>query len=105
MLEFINKLLILLSKKKLLTQIRIENRFFREFFKEDLEEDENELREELSKLRLIKQPTADTGLKMQALETRINKLAQVRSRLTQSETIEAELLCIIGVLQKSIWGR
>lgn len=103
MLEFVNKVILLLQKRKLLTTIRMEHVFFHEFFADDLDIDEADLRGRLSKNHLIKNPTKEMLTENQDLEFKLNKYNQIRTRIKQSEQIEKELVAQIDMIFRNLF--
>jgi hypothetical protein len=94
-MELLNKILLILKKKRQLTEVRAEHNFFRTHFADTLEQSEDDMRKEMSEIRGKNKQSDDDVKRAIELEKEISKYAQIKGRILASEQVEKELVAFI----------
>lgn len=102
-IRFIQKLVILWEKSKFLTLMELESRYLQGENQEILERDLIDLRGQLAKQKLIKNPTAEVKHNIVDIEAQINETEKYRQMIASSVSKSEDLRKQIKLYKKQLW--
>ena len=103
MIQFIQKVLFLLEKVNHRTRVLCERDYVANVFREYIEKDDVPLREELAKLKALKEPNSETKKKIMDLDTKITEIMTYRSMIAKSDSKVNELNKLIENTKRFLW--
>lgn len=103
MIEFIQKIAFLLEKVNHRTRVKCERDYVANVFKKYITKDDVSLREEMAKLKALKDPNSSTKKKIMDLDVEITEIMTYRSMIQKSDEKIAELTKLIDNTIKFLW--
>lgn len=103
MIQFFQKVLFLLEKVNHRTRVLCERDYVANVFRSYIEKDDIPLREELAKLKALKDPNSETKKKIMDLDVEITEIMTYRSMISKSDSKVEELNKLIQNTKRFLW--
>jgi hypothetical protein len=104
MIKFIQKLVILWEKKKLLTLLEMEQGFLEKMYFPIISRDSTDLRNRLGYLNAKKDRKKQDEKEVIELNTKINETEKYKNMIEQGKTKAGELRVQIHMFKKNLWS-